>query len=548
MAWLALSPPALAWQAPGHPAAHPPTPPVTSPAPATEFALPPASSVPANADGGTGRYAIRAYVFENNRVFSAEALAQLAAPFVGEAVSVGDLEELRQRVTRHLIDHGYVSSGVVVPEHPLRDGVFHFEIVEGWLEEDVRVRGEERLRKGYIANRLRRAAGQPLQINDLRDEFQVLLSDPLIERMNARLLPGTASGASVLDVTVVRARPYQFTLFADNYRPPSIGGEGGGATGWLRNLTGLGDFLTLSFTHSAGADRWSGYWTVPLGDAGTAAYFQFDEGGSSIVEEPLAAIQIDSRIHSLEGGLTQTLWHTPSQRFAVGAALAVRENHTRLLGEPFSFVRGLPEARNQATVLRLSQDFTQRWETQAVALRSTFSVGLHALGATPERDPRYPDSEFFAWLGQAQYVWRWLDNGARLVLRGDMQLSNEPLLPLEQIAVGGMGSVRGYRANQLVRDNGYSASLEIHYPLFISSTAPSQHTLTIIPFMDYGSAWNQGESSAALYSLGLGFNWKFYRLDASLYWGHKLKAILANHHTNIQDDGIQFQVRLDAFE
>ena len=471
----------------------------------------------------------------------------LAAPFAGRLVSIADLEELRQRLTRHYIDHGYVNSGAIVPPNPLRDGVFRYRIVEGRLDA-VRLRGQGWLRDGYIRNRLLRDAEEPLRIDRLEEHFQLLLTDPLIERMNGRLLPGTEPGHGILDLTVTRARPYQFSLYGNNYRPPSIGAEAVGASGWVRNLTGLGDFLNLSFAISEGATRYFGNWNIPVGDYSTQVYFQFDEGNSSVVEEPLNAIDIDSRVHNLEGGITQSILESLQHKLTLGVSFAVRENETFLLGEPYSFVRGLESGRNQATVVRFHQDYIERWESRALALRSTFSLGIDALGATPERDKNDPDSQFFAWLGQVQYVHRVLDNGAQVVFRGNVQLSNEPLLPLEQLAVGGVGSVHGYRENQLVRDQGFSGGIEFRYPLFGDPGPNSRHRLVLIPFMDYGEAWNHGpgEQSAYLHSVGIGFEWTFHRLQTDFFWGYPIKSPAQKRHENLQDDGIHFQVRLDA--
>jgi hemolysin activation/secretion protein len=52
-----------------------------------------------------------------------------------------------------------------------------------------------------------------------------------------------------------------------------------------------------------------------------------------------------------------------------------------------------------------------------------------------------------------------------ILFRTDLQLANNPLLPLEQLAVGGRYTVRGYQENQLVRDNGVIAQLEARVPV-----------------------------------------------------------------------------------
>jgi hemolysin activation/secretion protein len=53
-------------------------------------------------------------------------------------------------------------------------------------------------------------------------------------------------------------------------------------------------------------------------------------------------------------------------------------------------------------------------------------------------------------------VRRFDTRGDQYVLRNDLQLAKDPLLPLEQFTVGGASTVRGYRENQLVKDKTHS--------------------------------------------------------------------------------------------
>lgn len=498
---------------------------------------------------------VRHILIDGNSVFPERDLRAMLHPYEGRDVSIAELEALRQQLTRHYIDRGYVNSGAIIPADAFKDGELHIKIIEGRLDE-IRVKGTERLREGYVINRLVGEADAPFNLTELQDNYQLLLSDPLISRMNGRILPGTAPGHSILDLDVTRAKPYQLRLFGDNQRPPSIGAEAFGVNGVLRNLTGLGDSLNFTFITSEGSTRYAGGFSVPVTDWGTQAFFRFDEGDSMVLEQPIRAIDIKSQVHSLEGGISHPFINTLRQRFNVGVMLAVRENETTLLGKPFSFVPGEPTGRNQATVWRLFQDFSQRWDNHALALRSTFSVGMNALGATPELPvspslaglhTQYPDSEFFVWLGQAQYVWRLFDNGSQFVVRGNAQFSDEPLLPLERIAVGGMNTVRGYRENQLVRDQGYSVSTEFRLPVIGGGDPGARHRLTLVPFMDYGQAWNHGEQSDALYSIGAGVEWQFKPVSFELYYGYALNKTSPQQRGDLQDDGLHFQARWDVF-
>jgi hemolysin activation/secretion protein len=105
-----------------------------------------------------------------------------------------------------------------------------------------------------------------------------------------------------------------------------------------------------------------------------------------------------------------------------------------------------------------------------------------------------PDGEFFAWLGQFQWVRRFDPWGAQLVFRTDVQLAEDPLLSLEQFAMGGHATVRGYRENELVRDNGIISSLEVRVPLW--SDTPGRPMVELAPFFDWGNSWNTDRSFA----------------------------------------------------
>jgi hemolysin activation/secretion protein len=134
--------------------------------------------------------------------------------------------------------------------------------------------------------------------------------------------------------------------------------------------------------------------------------------------------------------------------------------------------------------------------------------GLDAFGATAH-SPAVPDGQFVALLGQFQWARRLGERGLELGARLDAQLANDALPGLEQLAVGGSTSVRGYRECLLVRDNGVVASLEARMPLLHSNTSTPR--LELAYFIDAGWSWNDEDRSAAetLWSAGLGVRWRF---------------------------------------
>lgn len=495
-----------------------------------------------------------AIILEGNTVFPSEELNALTKSYLYKPVSIDELEELRRAITYYYINKGYITSGATFPPNPIEGKTLRIKIVEGKLGE-VRVNGHGWLRQSYIENRLIPRKNNPLNMNLLQDQFRLLLTDPLFERLNGRLIPGSDRGASILDLEVTRARPYQLSAISDNYRAPSVGGIALGANAWIRNLTRQGDLIDFTFLTSAptGGDayQYSGTWMVPISDYGTRAYFSANNANVSIIEEPLTNINIKSDSFAVEGGLNQLLIDNLQRRLSVGAGISFKDNETSLLGRSFSFIPGLPDGKNQISTVRINQEYIERWEKFALAFRSTFSVGVDAFGSTIQKNHLKPDSEYFAWLGQTQGIWNLLQIKSDFVFRGAVQISDDPLLPLERMAVGGRHTVRGYRQNQLVRDNGYAASTELHFHLI--GDAQAKFRFDLVPFFDFGAGWNNNDSTLAkqttqhIYAAGIGFQFRVHRVHSEFFWAHRLEGKSPQQHGDIQDHGIHFQARLDAF-
>ena len=150
---------------------------------------------------------------------------------------------------------------------------------------------------------------------------------------------------------------------------------------------------------------------------------------------------------------------------------------------------------------------TLRDKQQVFSLRSQFSLGLDLFGATV--NDAQPDSRFFSWRGQAQWV-RLLAPDLLFLLQGDVQLADGSLLSLEQFGLGGLDRLRGYRQDFLLTDNGVFASAELRIPVFRASDGSG--TIQIAPFFDFGAGWNAGNvdpDPSTLLSAGLGLRAQF---------------------------------------
>jgi hemolysin activation/secretion protein len=497
---------------------------------------------------------LRAVRFDGNTVVSDEELAAVAASYVGRLVSAEDLQELRYRLTELYVQKGYINSGAVLPDQDVVDGTIAYRLIEGQLS-GITVTGNEGLRESYIADRLSIGAGPPLNVDQLRDRIQILLQDPLIDRLNAKLRPGPGLGQSLLDVDVQRAQPYEVYLSLDNNVPPSIGEFRGRISTVFHNLTGFGDTADLLYGRSQGLTEVSGGFAVPVTPYDTSIGFRFDYNSAGVVEEPLRDLNIDSDLRSFEIFITQPVYQTPEQKLTLELGLARERNETTLLGREFSFSEGEHLGKSDVTILRFSQTWVSRSIDQVIAARSSVNFGLNAPGAT-ENPEGLPDGQFASWLGQFQWVRRFGEAGPQLVFRTDVQLSNDALLPIERLSIGGAESVRGYRKNTLIRDSGVVTSLEARVPVFrLPIPGLSQQAedgiVQIAPFADYGYGWNKaGETFGPdhIYSVGIGLRWQpSPRLQAQVYYGHALHDANRQDSGGLQDNGVYFQIVAKLF-
>lgn len=511
--------------------------------------LPPSLESPTS-NAAEKRVAIRRIVVRGNTVIPAAELEQIAAPYLGLAITSAELEMLRQTISQHYIERGYLNSGVIFSASK-EDGTLSLQAIEGRLSR-IRLSGLADLDQRYISERLARAGDGPLNVNVLRERFQLLLDDPLFNRLNARLLPDERLGEAILDIDVERRRPYQLSAFVNNLRSPSIGADVAGLRGWVRNLSGRGDLFAASLQASASGKPGSSYslnWDVPLNYRGTNLSLHFEKGDSALIEKPINALDIASILESRQVGLSHALIERLRDKLQIGIDYVDRSNRTSLMGAPFSFIANEPSGNTKTGSWRFWQEYSYRTEAQVLALRSTFvstDSNLHDTAATGTT-ARVVDPQYRFWLGQARYARMFSESDLQLVVRSTVQTTGNRMLSLDGLAVGGMNSVRGYLENQQIRDAGIILSVELEIP--VSGRADGRSALTLAPFYDHGRSHNTAEPSDTLSSAGVAVRGRWDGLSVDLAMARRLRHpdSIRNQTGNLQAHGVHFQVTYDFF-
>lgn len=495
---------------------------------------------------------VNRYRIVGSTVFSAAELEQATRAYttasLGREVSFTEVLQARSAVTRLYEQAGYVTSGAIIPPQKVVDGVVVIQVLEGRLAE-INVSGTRRLHPAYVRARLALAAQPPLNQNRLLEALQLLQNNPLIQTIAADLQAGIRPGTNILEVKVTEADSFRGQIVLDNGRSPSVGSFRRQAILNEANLLGLGDALSISYTNTAGSNGIDASYTLPLNARNGTLSLAFGNSRSRVIEKPFDVLDITAKSRYYEITLRQPIVVTPREELALGITLSHQTNQTFLgitdIG-PFPLSAGADDlGRTRTSAFRVFQEWSKRSSQQVLAFRSQFSVGMNLLGATINDSG--PDSRFFNWRGQGQWL-RLLAPDTLLLLRTDIQFSDRPLLGLEQFGLGGQSSVRGYRQDYLLTDNGLLASLEARIPLL--RVPRLRGLLQVTPFVDFGNGWNNAGSNPdpqTIASTGLGLLWRQGdNLSARLDWGIPFVSIGSRGKT-WQEQGVYFSIVYTPF-
>jgi hemolysin activation/secretion protein len=479
--------------------------------------------------------------FEGNTAIDDEELDEVLQRFTGRTLEPGELEAARDQVTLHYARAGYFTSGAVIPEQDVVDGEILIQVVEGQLS-DVHIEGERFFREDYLRRRLALAGSQPLHVPTLERRIRLFQQDRRFERIDARIRPGARLGEARLDLTVREAPPIRAALSVDNHIAPSLGDFRGRVALGNENLAGFGDELTLLVGGYEAGPEFESHYEIPITSWDTTLRIGGRYSESDLVDSVGTALDIQGEFWTAEIELRQPVFRTPELEIGVGVLGAVRESDTEILGIEFNEVG----PRTRVTVVRLYQDALWRGSDHVISGRSTLSIGVDLFNPTHSRRSDVPDGQFVSWLGQLQWVQRFSPWALEWLVRGEVQLSEDPLLSIEQYASGGHATVRGYRENQLVRDQGFAASVELRVPL-VKRSVDRTVLLQIAPFFDVGSAWNRNRPTASpttLYSSGLALRMRPTPwLRAEMTWAKRLADV--ERPDGLQGDGFQFRIVMD---
>ncbi len=475
-----------------------------------------------------------------------EQILEIREPFITSEKLENIASKISDAITQLYLNEGFLTSRAV--RDSVENGGLLIRVIEGELEK-IEIQGLRRLNLGYVCSRVKIGADKPLNMPKLENQLRLLRANPLFENVAASLRAGSERGKSILVLRVTEADAFEGNLGIDNYSPPSIGSERLNLNLVYRNLTGIGDEISASYSPRIetidGTYSLELRYQVPLNPMDGTLQLRTSVDRNKVVQGAFEELDIRGESEQYEISYRQPLLRTPREELALSFGFVYRDGQTFAFGNPEPFSLGPDDdGVSRTSVFELGQEYTRRDVSGAWVFRSQFRFGTGLFDAT-ENSSSIPDGQFFSWLAQMQRV-QVLNDDNFLIIQGDLQLTPDSLLPSEQFVIGGGQSVRGYRQNVRAADNGLRFSIEDR--LTVARNEGGESVFIVAPFFDLGYVWNVGDNPNPQFSqrfiagLGLGLLWEPLKgLNLRLDYAPPL-IDLDNRGNNVQDNGLNFSV------
>jgi hemolysin activation/secretion protein len=481
-----------------------------------------------------GKIFVRQFQLVGNTVFSTAELRTLIRDYEGRDITAEELQMVKNNLTQHYKDHGYLNAGAIIPDQAIKNGIIILEIVEGHSFSKDAI-GNWQLRDYAITRRM-----------------QILPQNPRCEPIAAKLRPTFRTGKQI---RVEETRPYLINFNFNNHRPPKYGAYRGEISLIHHNLVGGNDVFNLCYGHTKGIDDYSLDYAIPIFSRDTMLSIGLGKGKFSVEEEPFSQLDVEFESENLSLSLHHLFYNTNQQYWMFFSRLLRIKNKSFLLGRPFSFSPGVNDGESNITLLSVGSEWFYLNRQRMIRPFISLNFGLDAFNSTINEDGS-PDSKFFILFGAFNWTEYLQTLDSQVSFYTAIQYTDDDLLPTVKSAIGGVNTVRGYRENLFSRERTFHASLEWQVPVTQwhipeLSKVPEDGIIYLIPFVDYGWGQNANYRSSELNhisSIGLGLRWfPSETIRAEVFWGKALRSVPEPNEQDLQDEGIHFELSFQIY-
>nr|WP_229203019.1 ShlB/FhaC/HecB family hemolysin secretion/activation protein [Burkholderia ambifaria] len=433
--------------------------------------------------------------FDPPRGISTKQLDVIVKSFVDHELGSHRINVLLKRITDVFIERGYVTTRALLGPQNLATGTLKITIQLGVIEAfTVNGKPIHRLKAGESSsgggwltdagyeNAFPTSSGDPLRLSDI-DQGVAQINRLRRNQATVQILPGQNPGESIVDIGNKPGDRLYYTLGVDNY--------GSSATGVTRyragveadNLLGLQESLSLNFLDSLDSNAIVGSFAVPFGRH-TFSYTISDSEYQQLIGT--TALEYGRTLSHIFGW-NYLVSRSVSDITSVDATVSWRRTDRE--------VNGIDLDPQRVAVFRLGGSWLHKFVMNDAqgnfTVNGGVSQGLPWFGANHDphgitRDEAH--SQFTKVDATAAFTLPLPKIGrALLAYRGVLggQYTNMALFGSEQLYLGGMDTIRGFRSGEIAGDRGFYSRNELAW---VNAPAWKDGRIEPYVFIDAGKA------------------------------------------------------------
>ena len=456
-----------------------------------------------------------------NTVLSKSELKPIIGKVIGNQILPAQIEQVRHLISLLYFKKGYINSGVLIQQNSNSNGVLTYIAVEGGITE-YKFNGINAPQQKILKEQLVSQISNPLNINMLQETLNKLSHSSKFKLMNSRLHAGEKLGSATLEIDVIQIRKYRGLFGIDNYRSPAVGAERAFVGFSKTALLASSDTIAIQAGITRGINDYSVNYDLPIRQLKGKTSFYYIKNDSQFIEDELASLNLENNasVYGFKISSQQYSLFNQNKNETLELSVEHLKNRNNLIGRDTIWAM---ELGHQLNIDAFTFNHKFKSNLRLGQLESLY------IGSTSR-------TETFQKLKLSTRSSKKTVGGQILEVKSRTQITQNLLIGLERMGMGGYYSVRGYRESTLSKDNGIIINLNY----FIKSKLKN---LYWIGFADTAVGWNveSNTEKQSLASMGIGLSWQYMKkiyIDGIL--GIPLTNKTESEEKNLQDYGIHF--------
>ena len=465
-----------------------------------------------------------------NRVIDTATLGALVADGAGKTLTLTELENLAQRLTKHYRAHGYFVARAYIPAQEVTGGTIKIRVVEGNYGR-FHLKNQSLVNNNIVQGMLDDVKHYDIVSLDTLERAMLIINDtPGVQVTRADVMPGEKVGTSDFAVDTVATPRYAGYLMLDNYGSIYTGRDRVSFNVDDNSISGHGDRLSVSGlgTNSGGLENGRVGYSVPLAYNGLRGEIAYSKTKYQL-GNTYAPLEATGTAKATDATLTYPIRRIRAQTVEASLNVSyksledkVQSTHTITPKTSTSATAGL-SIRDERTVCgfdgltRVSVNVT----FGQLNIKDATALTADAAGAQTQGDY----SKFVASLERVSLLPKSFTLTTSLKLQ--QSLNSKNLDGSERMAVSGSGAVMAFPSGELIGSDATLVHADLARPLPTVGKLQSNWLV----FADWGNAKaaNPLPSDVNRNISDAGFGWSANYGGALIhaYLAHRLSAIPA---------------------